>query len=1020
MKVRYFHAIICNLVCISALLITVNSFAQEKRFGSITTADGLPQNSVDVIVEDSTGFIWIGTQDGLARYDGYRMLVYRNQPKTESSLSDNFITSMLVDAENGLWVGTRNGVNYFDRTSNTFKRFLPDQTKLHQAVYQLSETEKGVKANINGTLYFFDPFQFNEELTPVDTFRLSDLGYSFQEQINGQLKVSLKKDSVLEVEQTSNISDFELTGFWPNTHNTPAKVLHQKGHLWFMANGIWHIDLKTKQVDTLNTTLSKNVRYLNTIQLVGDELWIATDLGLWIANAFDFGAPIQTYTHDPSNPFSISYDYVHDIFQDKQGLVWVGTANKGLNYFDPQWQNLNYIYRSDRKDQLPHPLVWCAQKDSKNNLWVGTAEGLASFKILGSNTNEWGKQLLPKELAEIESVRDILFDDSGNLMWIASGKVGLLQWNVSTQKLTNYSSQFGISTEMVDLEFDDFGKLWAGAYFGMYVVDTKKQTVQRIDTLYHSSYTLDVSKIGTQVFVSHSRGIAVFNQKEPNKVQYKIEAERTDSKKLPFSIASSVVSCQGKTWVGLYDIGLVGLNDQFEVDTILTEAEGLVGHVIEALLIDDQDNLWISTNQGVSVLEAENNKLMSISESQGLRSPEFALGAAYKDQDGVLYFGSVDGLLILDPKQVLTKEKERRERSVRLTNLQVNYTDYREVNAGFSKQPLSEIDKIELYADQRVISFEFSALDFKNAGGVSYSYQLVDFDEEEVRVNSNQRFATYSNLPSGSYTFVVRAHYSNGDSAAKDFVLPVVVHPPFYEEGWFRAIVLLALVLLIAGFVRYFTYMKYQQTLTELKTKERLLQERERISRDLHDSVGSQLTYVIGSLDNMAYQAKNPVESETIDQLSNFARGTMQQLREVIWVINKEAILLEELRLKLEDHCIKMLQNTSLAHTVSLVGNPSQVIEATVALHIFRICQEAINNVLKHSEASQIKIDLQSNDDNGVLLIISDNGVGFDVENRKKGHYGLDNINDRVTEMNGEIEWKSAAGKGTEITIKLN
>lgn len=1019
MKVRFFHAIICNLVCLAMLLLTDHGFAQEKRFRSVTTANGLPQNSVDVIVEDSTGFIWIGTQDGLARYDGYNMLVYRNQPKEETSLSDNFITSMLVDSKNGLWVGTRNGLNYLDRTTNTFKRFLPDESMMHQAVYQLNESSKGVKASIIGTNYFFDLDQNQEKLEPRDYVILSDLGYGFREQINEQLLVSSKEDSVL-IETASEKWKFELTNPWPNVHNTPAQVLCENGHLWIMANGLWHINLQTKKVETLASSQTNSVRYLSAIELIDNDLWVATDVGLWLVNAFDFSSSIQVYTHDASNPYSINYDYVHDVFQDKQGLIWVGTANKGLNYFDPKWQNLKYLYRSDQIDQLPHPLVWCAQKDKQNTLWVGTAEGLVRFKTESSRLGDWEKLPLPKQLTEIESVRDLLFDEAHNNLWIASGKTGLLKWDFSAKTLINYSTQFGLSTEMVDLEFDHFGRLWAGAYFGMYVIDDKVKSVQRLDTIYASSYTLDVSKIGNRFFISHSRGIAVFDQNELNMLQFQIESDRTDPKKLPFSITSSVAFCQDKMWVGLYDIGVVGLNEKFEVDTILTESQGLVGHVIEALLVDDQDNLWISTNQGISVLETKSKKLTSIGVNQGLRSAEFALGAAYKDQDGLLYFGSVDGLLILDPNQILSNDHESSLRPLRLTSLQVNYSDYREVDAAFSNQSLSEIEKIELYADQRVISFEFSALDFKNAEAISYTYQLLDFDKEKVSVSSNQRFATYSNLPSGRYTFVVSARFPNGDAAAKDFELPVIVHPPYYEEGWFRALVLFALVLLVAGLVRYFTYIKYQRTLTELKTKERVLQERERISRDLHDSVGSQLTYMIGSLDNMAYQTKNAEASGAMDQLSNFARGTMQQLREVIWVINKEAILLEELRLKLEDHCIKMLQNSQLRHSVSLVGNPEQVIEATVALHIFRICQEAINNVLKHSQATQIVVELKSNAEQGVTLTITDNGVGFDVENRKAGHYGLDNINDRVAEMGGTIQWKSAAGRGTEIRIDFH
>ncbi|MDP4764252.1 MAG: hypothetical protein NWR97_11360 [Salibacteraceae bacterium] len=156
MRTRVDAAIIRNLIVLTMMMVAICASAQDKRFRSITTKDGLPQNSVDVIVQDSLGFIWIGTQDGLARYDSYEMQVFRNEAQNPTSLSDNFITSLLVDSQNGLWVGTRNGLNYFDGKSNTFKRFLPKPGELHQAVYSLFEEPNGVRASILGKDYYFD------------------------------------------------------------------------------------------------------------------------------------------------------------------------------------------------------------------------------------------------------------------------------------------------------------------------------------------------------------------------------------------------------------------------------------------------------------------------------------------------------------------------------------------------------------------------------------------------------------------------------------------------------------------------------------------------------------------------------------------------------------------------------------------------------------------------------------------------------------------------------------------------
>ena len=296
---------------------------------------------------------------------------------------------------------------------------------------------------------------------------------------------------------------------------------------------------------------------------------------------------------------------------------------------------------------------------------------------------------------------------------------------------------------------------------------------------------------------------------------------------------------------------------------------------------------------------------------------------------------------------------------------------------------------------------------------------MLGFDDEPVKTGANHRIATYSNLPPGAFTLVVNAFYKNGALAAEALEISVIVHPPFYAKWWFRLFVLAAIIILVAASVRYYSFVKFQRKLAELKTKERILKERERISRDLHDSVGSQPTYMIGSLDNLAYKSESVLDSENMNELSDFACGTMQQLREAIWVINKDVISLYDFRLKLEDHCAKMLVNSAIEWQVSLFGNVNYEIEPGTALHIFRICQESIHNTVKHAQAKKMDIVIKANAENSVELVIKDDGVGFDISERKMGHYGLDNINERVQEMGGKIAWKSERNKGTEISILL-
>ncbi|MDP4662171.1 MAG: histidine kinase [Salibacteraceae bacterium] len=1018
MRTRVDAAIIRNLIVLTMMMVAICASAQDKRFRSITTKDGLPQNSVDVIVQDSLGFIWIGTQDGLARYDSYEMQVFRNEAQNPTSLSDNFITSLLVDSQNGLWVGTRNGLNYFDGKSNTFKRFLPKPGELHQAVYSLFEEPNGVRASILGKDYYFDFLSQNAFLTPKDSVVISDNGWIFHQELSSGTEVSLGSDSAYIIENGKAFS-FALDKPWLDLHDQPAQVVNSGNDYWILCKGVWHFNTVTSKVSQLSRRNLAEMKYLNGFQLIEDELWIATDVGLMVVSAYDFDETPEVYTHDPSDEFSINYNYVHSVYQDKSGLVWIGTANKGLNYFDPKWENLHYLFRSESNPMLPHPLVWCATKTANNQLWVGTAEGMALFNSSVKKPFQFQRTALPKELEDLESIRDLVFDENEQNLWIASGKSGLMKWNFSARKLENYSEKFGLNKEMVDLEIDESGRIWAGSYFGMYVINDAEHTATRLDTIYTSAYTMDVFRFDEQVFISHSRGVAVFDESETPILKFEVEAEVNNAKKLPFSIASSVAHSQGSYWVGLYDVGVAKLDAQLNVKCIVGEKQGLLGHVVEAVIADNDDNLWVSTNQGVSVFEFSTDQIFSFGEKDGLRAGEFALGAAFKDSEGFLYFGSVDGLLMFDPEVVLQQQKQLQKSRVRLSKLEVNYADYRLSDAAFANQSPDQLSSIELYRNQRVVSFEFSALQFNNADQIEYHYQMLGFDDEPVKTGANHRIATYSNLPPGAFTLVVNAFYKNGALAAEALEISVIVHPPFYAKWWFRLLILAAIIILVAASVRYYSFVKFQRKLAELKTKERILKERERISRDLHDSVGSQLTYMIGSLDNLAYKSESVLDSENMNELSDFARGTMQQLREAIWVINKDAISLYDFRLKLEDHCAKMLVNSAIEWQVSLFGNVNYEIEPGTALHIFRICQESIHNTVKHAQAKKMDIVIKANAENSVELVIKDDGVGFDISERKMGHYGLDNINERVQEMGGKIAWKSERNKGTEISILL-
>jgi signal transduction histidine kinase len=346
----------------------------------------------------------------------------------------------------------------------------------------------------------------------------------------------------------------------------------------------------------------------------------------------------------------------------------------------------------------------------------------------------------------------------------------------------------------------------------------------------------------------------------------------------------------------------------------------------------------------------------------------------------------------------------------------VNYTKQ-------NAYPVSLAKSLNLSWSEKTVSFEFSALDYTAAEKIIYSYKLEGFDNDWVIANPGQRIATYTSLPFGKYIFKVRVRRNGGQWSDENLNIAVNVIPPFWFSWWFifgEIIIGLALLIFI---IRYYSQRKLRIQLRGIEIQQKVQFERERISRDLHDNVGAHLTYIIQSLDNISYRTvKNPGEKSTekIDSLGEFARGTMQQLRETIWAINKEEISAMALKDKIQEHLNRLAAAVgTINFSVVTEDEINAILKPSQAIHIFRLVQEALNNAVKHSGAKSIVVRLSLQKNKLLIVTIRDDGKGFKAGEVFEGHYGMENMKSRVKEMGGNLLIESEPLKGTEIKLEV-
>ncbi|GAA0893672.1 hypothetical protein GCM10009122_33510 [Fulvivirga kasyanovii] len=851
MKIRLYVGIV--LVDLVFCLLCHSSFAQINniRFERLTIDDGLSQNTVMSITQDDQGFLWVATQDGLNRFDGYDFKTYSNNLNQSNTLLHNYTTEVLNYGQNKLLVSTIVGLDLFDITKDNFTHFRPGEGPGQLSSHDVNclfidragtlwiGTADGLDQvdTVGGQVKHFrhyanDPSSLsNNTITVIFEDHDKNLWVGTE---NGLNRYSREKGTFQRYYHTNDpvsLSSNHITSIYED----------KQGRLWVgTQKGLNLYDQKSDgfelfSTDARGTTLSDS-RITAIFQDSKDDLWIGTRNGLNKLTEVDGQLVISQYKRDEGDLTSLSNNWITAIFEDRSNVLWVGTYFGGLNKFDLYASKFKMMeYKENDPNSLSSNIVRSIVKDREGNIWVGANPGLNKVdRETGEVTRFFGSSTDVNTMNG-NVVRSLCFDDE-NKLWIGTSDGGLSWYDPETGQFNRfvYDPEDPYSFKAFDVRLlfcDSEGTMWIGSNgegLFRYEKETGRFINYRPDSVSNNSISsLEVNYAMAEdhdgnLWIGTWNGLNRYNKATGQWKHYYYNLNNPES--LSDNYVKSVMIDHNNTlWAATAGRGLNKLIDEEkEIFEHYTVNEGLANDHTYGVLEDDNHYIWVSTNKGLSRLNPITGTFRNYDRNDGLQGNEFNTGAFYKAPDGEMFFGGLNGLNYFRPEEVSDSETLPQ---VAITNIRLfnKSVGLRDSSSGlYLKRHIQFEDSIELSFDKNSIAFEFAALHFSNPSKNQYAYILEGFDKEWIYTKGNMRFASYTNVPPGEYTFKVKASNHDGIWRMEPATLTVIITPPYWQTWWFKLLSGAFLVGLIIIVHRYRVYnIKEQKDRLEKLVEER-------------------------------------------------------------------------------------------------------------------------------------------------------------------------------------------------------
>lgn len=1083
-----------------AFLLFISTFvanlsSQSLNFNNLTVKNGLSNNKVNAILQDRNGFIWLGTEDGLNRFDGYDFKIYRNNPIDSNSISDNYIWSLFEDEDGNIWIGTKNGeLNLYNLKSDSFRHWKIETRSIKEsgiiAIYKDSNGNVWIGTYQSG-LYRLNPEThqlINWNYKPEDPKSLSnnfvtsiieDDGYLWISTYNGLNKYNLKSNDntfVRFYSESQNKNSLSNNLIWEI-----SKSDFEADVLWIAtANGLVKYNKRKNLFTRIDLPGKNSLQFANSISSVVEEkinnetvLWLGTYAGLVHLN-LKSGKSIR-FVKAETDPSSLVSNEINQIMKDRSGVIWMATES-GISSISRKAVKFNNLF-SDQKgvlelEELKKKTVKSISQHYDGTIFFGT-----SNSIYYLNPNLFEQKLRRFNNTEGLNVWSTV-SGSSDYLWIGTYGQGLKQLNLNDGRVKNInikSPTFETSAyNYIKSLYLEENILWMGFWGGglaKYDTETGNYKIWITESAnpnsisYNDLWSIIRDRRGRLWLGTNGGGLNLF---DGNRF---IRLNENNKNSIKLSSNSIYSLCEGNRakysdeveqtilWVGtssgLNKLVINSSADIFKVDASNTKVvnysteNGLADNSIKSILEDENGNLWLATNAGISFFDIEKESFTNFSTSDGLRGTDFNSESALFSEDGLMYFGSTEGLNVFDPKQITQSDFIP---ALMITDFQIFNQPVIIGRESPLKENILEAKEIILPYSDNVFSFQFSALDYNDPMSVQYAYKMEGFDADWI-YSGNRRFITYTNLNQGSYTFKVKATNSDGVWSENVKSISVIVNPPWWRSTWAY---LTYILLIIVGL---FTARKIEMNRTRLRNE---LKMREFEAKKQHELENIKSRFFA----NLSHEFRTPLTliRGPVEELINGTAGENQ--KEYFELIQRNSEKLQQLidqlleLTQLENAAIPL--NAKQLNLVSLLRGLLFAFESLAKQNDLKlsfhsteekiICwidndklEKIINNLLSNAvkftpAKGEISIVVKKTSLNGnevALVKVSDTGIGIpkdklanifdrffqvDDSSRKKfggSGIGLALVKELVDLHKWNIQVQSDLGKGTEFILSI-